>query len=182
MIEEFAMHTIARRFQSGLSRLAVTGLLAGVVALGGAGWVLFGQNPQAPEVRFTSLTGDQFNTSDLRGKVVLVNFWATSCETCVREMPRMIETYQKFKDKGFDFVAVAMSYDQPAYVQNFATTRGLPFKVAFDARGEAARRFGDVQLTPTTFLIDKQGNIVKQYLGEPDFNELHKLIEGKLAA
>jgi peroxiredoxin len=118
----------------------------------------------------------------LRGKVVMVNFWATSCVTCIKEMPDMVETYNKYKHKGLDFVAVAMSYDPPNYVLNYAQTRNLPFKVALDTQGELAQSFGNVQLTPTTFLIDKKGNIIKRYLGEPDFAALHQLLEKELAA
>lgn len=93
----------------------------------------------------------------------------------------MVETYQKFRDRGLDFVAVAMSYDPPAYVDNFARTRNLPFKVAIDNTGQIARDFGDVKLTPTTYLLNKRGEIVKRYVGEPDFAALHQLVEKLLA-
>jgi peroxiredoxin len=66
-------------------------------------------------------------------------------------------------------------------VVNFAQTRQLPFKVAIDNTGAIAKAWGDVQLTPTTFLLDKKGDIVKRYVGEPDFAELHALIEKLLA-
>ena len=115
------------------------------------------------------------------GKVMLVNFWATSCTTCVKEMPQVVATHQKYKDKGFDTLAVAMSYDPPAYVANYAETRNLPFGVAMDSTGEIARSFGKVQLTPTTFLINKRGEIVKRFVGEPDFAALHGTIEKLLA-
>src|SRR6478672_3135762 len=65
----------------------------------------------APDVTFTNLKGEKISMQSLRGKVVMVNFWATSCTTCVKEMPEMIDTYNKYKGKGLDFVAVAMSYD-----------------------------------------------------------------------
>ena len=133
--------------------------------------------PQAPAVAYTLLDGSVRNTEHLRGKVVLVNFWATSCTTCVHEMPQIIATHEKFKDRGFDTLAVAMSYDPPAYVANFAETRKLPFSVAIDNTGQIAKRFDDVRLTPTTFLINRKGEIVKRYLGEPDFAALHQLIE-----
>jgi peroxiredoxin len=111
----------------------------------------------------------------LRGKVVMVNFWATSCATCVKEMPQMVDTYNKFKDQGLEFVAVAMSYDPPNYVLNYTETRKLPFKVALDSGGDLAKQFGDVAMTPTTFVIGKDGKILKRYLGEPDFASLHAL-------
>jgi peroxiredoxin len=111
---------------------------------------------------------------------VLVNFWATSCTTCVHEMPQIVATHEKFKQRGFDTLAVAMSYDPPAYVANFAETRKLPFGVAIDNTGEIAKRFDNVRGTPTTFVINKRGEIVKRYVGEPDFAALHRLIESLL--
>ena len=111
----------------------------------------------------------------------MVNFWATSCTSCVAEMPELIATYNKFKDRGYETVAVAMSYDPPSYVVNFAQTRQLPFKVAIDNTGGVARAWGDVKLTPTTFLLNKRGQIVKRFVGTPDFVELHQLIDKLLA-
>jgi peroxiredoxin len=74
-----------------------------------------------------------------------------------------------------------MSYDEPSWVLNFAQTRQLPFKVALDNTGDIARSWGDVKLTPTTYLVDRQGRIIKRYVGEPDFAALHALIEKLLA-
>ncbi len=136
----------------------------------------------APESTFVLLNGSKVSTADFKGKVTLVNFWATSCTTCVAEMPQIIATYDKFKDKGFDTVAVAMSYDPPAYVVNYAETRKLPFKVAIDNTGAVAKAWGEVTLTPTTYVVDKKGLIVKRYVGEPDFAELHLLINKLLTS
>lgn len=135
----------------------------------------------APASTFVLLDGSKKSTEDLKGKVTLVNFWATSCTTCVAEMPKVAATYEKYRQQGYDTLAVAMSYDPPAYVVNFAQTRKLPFKVAIDNTGAVAKAWGDVQLTPTTYLVNKRGEIVKRYVGEPDFAELHKLIEKLLA-
>jgi peroxiredoxin len=96
-------------------------------------------------------------------------------------MPQLIATYGKYQSKGFDTVAVAMSYDPPSYVVNFAESRKLPFQVAIDNTGEIAKAWGDVTLTPTTYLVNKRGQIVKRYVGAPDFAELHRLIEKLLA-
>jgi len=135
----------------------------------------------APASTFVLLDGSKKSTEDLKGKVTLVNFWATSCVTCVGEMPKVIATYDKYHARGYDTLAVAMSYDPPSYVVNFAETRKLPFKVAIDNTGAVAKAWGDVALTPTTFIVNKRGEIVKRYVGEPDFAELHKLIEKLLA-
>ncbi|MDY7539339.1 TlpA disulfide reductase family protein [Undibacterium sp. RTI2.1] len=134
-----------------------------------------------PDVTFVNLKGEKISAQSLRGKVVMVNFWATSCTTCVAEMPRMIETYNKYHVQGLEFVAVAMSYDPPNYVLNYTETRQLPFNVALDIDGALAKAFGEVKLTPTTYIIDKQGNILKRYVGEPSFTELHALLEKALA-
>lgn len=152
-----------------------------VLAIGVAGYFAVGQRQTAPSVAYTLLDGSRRSIDDLRGKVVLVNFWATSCVTCVKEMPHMVETYNKYKDRGLDFVAVAMSYDPPAYVANYAEQKKLPFQVAIDNTGAVAKSFNDVQLTPTTYLLNKRGEIVKRYVGEPDFAALHGLLEQLLA-
>jgi thiol-disulfide isomerase/thioredoxin len=156
------------------------GLVAGAAAIACAAYFSFFSATLAPQVQFKTLSGESISTGDLRGKVVLVEFWATSCVTCVEEMPKVIETYNKYKQQGFEMVAVAMDYDPPNHVLSYALKNALPFKVALDIKGEIARNFGDIRLTPTSFLIDKQGRIVKQYLGAPQMQEFRSLLEKKL--
>ena len=156
-------------------RMALAGV-AVVAALAGCSGA-----QTAPESTFVLLDGSKKTTADLKGRVTLVNFWATSCVTCVAEMPKVISTYNKYKNQGYDTLAVAMSYDPPSYVVNYTQTRQLPFQVAIDNTGAVAKAWGDVQLTPTTYLVNKRGEIVKQYVGEPDFAALHQLIEKLLA-
>ena len=152
--------------------LAALALLTGLTGCGAE---------RAPESSFILLDGSRLNVSQLKGKVTLVNFWATSCTTCVAEMPELMATYDKYHERGYETVAVAMSYAPPSYVVNFSETRKLPFKVAIDNTGAVAQAWGDIKLTPTTFLVNKQGEIVKRYVGAPDFAELHRLIEKLLA-
>jgi peroxiredoxin len=155
-----------------------------VLAIGGGAyfaWQGLGSATPAPDVGYTLLDGQRTHLQALRGKVVLVNFWATSCTTCVHEMPKIIATHEQFKARGYETLAVAMSYDPPAYVANFAESRKLPFGVAIDNTGSVAKSFGDVRLTPTSYLINKRGEIVKRYVGEPDFAALHVLVEKLLA-
>jgi peroxiredoxin len=142
-----------------------------------AGIIFFGGSSRAPDSTFVLMDGSKKQTVDLRGQVALVNFWATSCVSCVAEMPDMVRTYEKYKGKGFGTVAVAMQYDPPSYVVNFVTSRKLPFDIALDNTGAVAKAWGDVQITPTTYLLNKRGEIVKRFVGSPDFTELHALID-----
>ena len=157
--------------------LRVSALTAGAAALSLAGCNNVSDfTGAAPASTMILLDGKPHTTEQMKGKVTLVNFWATSCVTCVAEMPQIVSTYQKFAPQGFDTVAVSMSYDPPALVVNFAESRKLPFKVAIDNTGAVAKAWGDVKLTPTTYLVNKKGEIVKRYVGTPDFAALHVLI------
>jgi peroxiredoxin len=158
---------------------AVIGVVAAALAVGG--YFTMATRQAAPDVTFISLSGQKISSQSLRGKVVLVNFWATSCATCVKEMPQMIETYNQFKGQGLEFVAVAMKYDPPNYVVNYTDVHKLPFIVAIDSGGDIAKAFNDVALTPTTYLIGKDGKVLKRYVGEPDFPALHALLQKELA-
>jgi peroxiredoxin len=153
-----------------LALAALLGMLAFTVA----------DKNSAPEARFTTLAGQQIDMRQLRGKMVLVNFWATTCPGCIAEMPRLVETYNRYHKQGFELVAVAMAYDPPSHVSAYATRNALPFPVALDLQGELALAFNDVKLTPTAFIIDKEGKIVRHVIGELDFNALHALLDEQL--
>ncbi len=161
-----------------------TKLIAVIAVLAIAVGVAFGilQRPAQPQARFTALAGASFSIADLRGRVVLVNFWATSCATCVAEMPKMVETWRRYAPRGYEMVAVAMRYDHPNAVAEFARQRALPFRVALDTDGAVARAFGNVSVTPTTYLLDRNGRVVAKVVGEPDWPEFHARIERALAA
>jgi peroxiredoxin len=170
------------RFSQGARRrqFVMAGLVGLVALIAGlaAGW---GQRSHMPEVAFIGLKGEQFSMSTLRGNVVLVNFWATSCAVCVKEMPRIVRTYEEFHTRGFETVAVAMSYDPPDRVFAYAQQNKLPFRVALDIHAEAMEAFGGIRGTPTSFLVDKRGRVVWRHEGEPDFPRLEALIDEKLA-
>ena len=157
-----------------LARIAKATLIAAALLAIGTGAVVAladGRSAMAPTVGYTLLDGRQASIDQLRGKVVLVNFWATTCAACLHEMPQIVAMHEKFKPRGFDTLAVAMRYDPPASVVRYAETRRLPFGIAIDNTGEIARRFGDVELTPTSVLIDQRGRVALRYVGEPDFAE-----------
>jgi peroxiredoxin len=153
-------------------RLALALLSAG--ALLGAGC---STRQQVPVVGYTLLDGTTGSTLELRGQVVLVNFWATSCAVCVQKMPALVDLHRTYQPRGYTTLAVAMSWDPPASVAHFAESRALPFGVAIDNTGAIARSFGDVRATPTSFLIDKRGKVVQKFVGKPDFAQVAHRVE-----
>jgi len=90
-------------------------------------------------------------------------------------MPSLESTYQRFHGAGLELVSVAMSYTPRNYAVNYARTRQLPFMLTLDD-GSLAHKFGEVQLTPTTVVVDRHGKILKRYVGPPDFGQLDALI------
>ena len=137
--------------------------------------------PTAPNVTFTTIDGKKIAMNDLKGKVVLVNFWATDCPGCIKEMPQFIKAYKEYNQKGFEMVAVAMPYDPPAQVLNYAKMKALPFPVMHDGLSEITNKFGGINLTPTTYIFDKQGKRLQRTIGELDFNKLAQLLNTELA-
>ncbi len=111
----------------------------------------------------------------------MVSFWATTCAPCVREMPQVVATHQRFADQGLTTLAVAMRYDAPARVADFAQHRQLPFGVVIDNMGAIAKAFGDVQATPTLVLIDKKGTVAKRWTGALDFQVVQAKLQELLA-
>lgn len=135
----------------------------------------------APASRFVLLDGSIQSMDELRGKVTLITFWATSCSTCVAEMPLLAQTQQQYKSRGYHTLAVAMQYDNPVYVKNFARSRQLPFAVAIDHDGQLAQNWGPVRATPTSFLVNRRGQIVQRHVGLLDAGSLHSSIEKLLS-
>lgn len=155
-------------------------LLTLTVALTACG-DLFSSSTQAPEFSYQSLNGDSANSESLKGKVTLVKFWTTDCTTCVAQMPDNIEYYNQYHDQGFELIAVALKHDPLDYVRNFTESRQLPFTVVSDHDGAISQAFGDIRMTPTAFLIDKKGRIVKRYLGKYDKTAFKQTLEKALA-
>lgn len=137
---------------------------------------------QAPALHVRTLDGTPVELASLRGKPVLVTFWATSCTGCVKEIPHLIDLYREFAPQGLQMLAIAMSYDPPNHVMAMRDARQLPYPIVLDVDGGAARAFGDVRLTPTSFLIAPDGRIVREKVGELDMTEvraqLHAMLDG----
>lgn len=127
---------------------------------------------QAPSVTLRTLDGTQLDLAALRGRPLLVTFWATSCTGCVKEIPHLIELHEEFSPQGLQVIAIAMSYDPPNHVIAMRDARQIPYPIALDIDDAAARAFGDVRLTPTSFLIAPNGRIVRQKIGELDMADV----------
>lgn len=134
-----------------------------------------------PRFEFTALDGQRQSSHSLRGQVVLVSFWATTCSICVADMPQLVALHQRFAGPGFKTLAVAMSYDPPTRVADFAQSRRLPFDVVIDNTGAIAAAFGDVRATPTTALLDSSGHLRHLAPGKPEPQALAEKIAGLLA-
>ena len=131
---------------------------------------------QAPNITLQLIDGKKLKLSSLKSKPVLITFWATSCPGCIKEMPHLVELYNELHPKGLEIIGIAMPYDRPDYVMEMVKRAKIPYRIAFDLKGEAVRAFGKVTLTPTTFLIDDQGQIVKKKIGEMNMDVWKKRI------
>jgi cytochrome c biogenesis protein CcmG/thiol:disulfide interchange protein DsbE len=112
--------------------------------------------------------GGELALRDLRGKVVLVNFWATWCAPCEKEMPAMQRLYARLAPLGLELVAISED-DGPEVVERFRERLGLSFPIALDPKHEAAARYQSYRY-PESFLIDRDGVLVARYIGERDWD------------
>jgi len=115
----------------------------------------------APEIALKDLRGQEVRLSDLHGKIVLLNFWATWCKPCKEEMPAMQASYDKLRDQGFVVLAVN-ELEDAGRVAEHIRTHGHTFLVVMDHDNRVANQYGVVGL-PASFLIDRQG-IVREHV------------------
>jgi peroxiredoxin len=138
----------------------------------------------APDFTLTDINGRTVSFSDFRGKVILLNFWATWCTACIDEMDSLNKAYLDMRDKGF--VVIGISIDQSrAVVSDFVKRKGLKFPVLLDPEKEVYFDRYAVFGLPTSFLIDRRGYIRQRYIGEMDWQEkdfvdkVHNLLNEK---
>jgi thiol-disulfide isomerase/thioredoxin len=115
-----------------------------------------------------TLSGAPIRLSDLRGKVVLLNFWVTWCGSCRAEMPTLDALYQQYKDRGLEVLAVNLDATTTSKVQAFVGELGVTFRIGLDPSSSIARTYRVAGL-PTTYLIDRAGNVVVQEVGARDW-------------
>ena len=132
------------------------------------------------DLTMITLKGKTITTQELRGKVVLFNFWATDCPGCIKEMPELINTYNKYKNNNFEVLAVSMYYDPPSKVVTYAKNNQLPFPVILDFDKTIKNAFKNIKLTPRSILIDRNGKIINTIVGEINFSTFNKALEEEL--
>jgi thiol-disulfide isomerase/thioredoxin len=152
-------------------------ILAAGAVLAGLATMLFPPSPRVPpETEFVLLDGNKLTLASLRGRPVLVSFWATTCAPCVEELPDLIKLYQEWQPRGFELIAVAMPYDPPIRVQEFVKQRAVPYPVALDVQGKITSAFGGVPYVPTAFVIAPDGKTELNYTGRLDIAKARRII------
>jgi peroxiredoxin len=171
-----------REHRSGMGLVLALGL-AFFIVIGRAVDIATGPVPPrrgaiAPSFTALDLSGTEQTLAQFRGRVVLLDFWATWCPPCVASMPELERTYQSLSNRGFVVVGINQEPESPDRVRGFVSSRGLSFPVVLDPGG-IRRDFG-VHSFPTSFLVDREGTICEVYRGPVSPEKLSKAIEALL--
>lgn len=142
--------------------------------------IFFGSTNAVSNIEFTALNGAKMSLEKLHGKPVIVTFWATDCDSCLKEIPLWLDFYERYHPQGLEILGVAMYYDPPNHVIEFNKMRPLPYPITLDVEAKFANAFGGVKNTPTTFLLNANSEIVWQKVGLIEREELAPLIENLL--
>jgi peroxiredoxin len=134
----------------------------------------------APDFTLMSLDGRTIHLAAFRGKVVLLNFWATWCAGCQVEMPRLAALYRQHHQQGLEIIGVSMDDAGEDVIAKFARSKHADYTIA-KGNDAVAKSYGGVRFLPQTFVIDRNGNIVKSIAGPPEERDLEELIKNLLA-
>lgn len=139
----------------------------------------------APEFQLKDADGRNVSLADFRGKVVLLNFWATWCGPCKIEIPWFVEFQQKYKGEGFEVLGVALDEEGWSVVKPFLAEQKVNYRVMV-GNDSVSERYGGIDNLPTTFVLDQDGRIFSTHVGlvsKSDYeNEIKELLQGKNAA
>ena len=154
--------------------LTITCLIIIITATGIKWWFM---QPAIPaDISFSIIDGRKINLSELHGRTIIINFWATTCDICRKELPGLIKLYNKYSGKGLEIIHIAMPYDPPNRVLDTANRNKIPFPVALDIHGDAVKAFGGIDATPTLFLITPDGELDLKIVGKTDMGRLEQRI------
>lgn len=134
---------------------------------------------KAPNFSLKSSNGSVVELAKLKGKVVVLNFWATWCGPCRSEIPGFLDVYKQYKPKGLEIVGVSLDRGGWNEVKPFVEKYKITYPVVV-GDGDLADAYGGIEAIPTTFVIDKKGNIVNKHLGYLNKAAFEKMIKGLL--
>ena len=121
---------------------------------------------RAKDFSLTTLNGEEIKLSDFKGKVIILDFWATWCPPCRQEIPDFVDLYSTYKDKGLIIIGVCLTKNE-ASLRSFAEQYNVNYYMGLGSYS-ITQLYGGIRAIPTTFVIDRQGNIVKKYVGYRD--------------
>ncbi|MFP5501938.1 MAG: TlpA disulfide reductase family protein [Candidatus Sericytochromatia bacterium] len=119
---------------------------------------------KAADFNLTSIEGKKFSLADFKGKVVILDFWATWCPPCREEIPDFIALQKQYRSQGLEIVGVSVDREGPSVVKKFGEEYGINY-TSLMADDKVTAAYGGIRGLPTTFVIDRQGNIIKKYVG-----------------
>lgn len=168
-------------------KLILFAALLASALLGGASiyFVVKNTGPNSlPDITLETPDGRPFALSTLRGKPLLVVFWASTCEICIQEMPALIRLHNEYAPQGLEIVGIVIYYDNKDNALAMVSNMPIPYRILLDRDKKATQAFRNVHYTPTTFLIAPNGSIVYRHFGRTDFNfirkQTDKLLTGSL--
>ena len=132
--------------------------------------------PVAPQWKLTDLEGKPLSSADFKGKVMVVDFWATWCPPCVAEIPGYVEFQKKMADQGVTIVGLSLDEIAPADVKKFVVARGINYPVAI-ADQDLLGAFGKAEGIPATFVVDREGKIRFQKVGGAPIEDLEQVVK-----
>ena len=130
---------------------------------------------RAPHFTLQDVRGNTLRLNDLRGKVVLLNFFATWCAPCIQETPDFVRLHGKFKAQGFEIVGIGMDMEGAAALAPFVKRFAIPYPILVGTR-KVVVDYGEIKGVPTSFFIDRQGYIVDSFIGVRPAHMLEKTI------
>jgi thiol-disulfide isomerase/thioredoxin len=135
----------------------------------------------APDFSLADLKGKSFHLADKRGKVVLIDFWATWCGPCRMAIPHLVELQKQYKSQGLEVVGVSLDQQGEAVVKPFYQAWNMNYTVVIDSQGMVARDYGGIRSIPTAVLVGKDGNIITGFVGYRPKEEYENAIRAALA-
>ncbi|MEA1888384.1 MAG: TlpA disulfide reductase family protein [Pseudomonadota bacterium] len=150
-----------------------------ILIAGNAYFYFVEKSKQLPEIELTLINGEKLNLSALTGKPALINFWATTCVPCRKEMPDLSQLYKDFSARDVGVIGIAMAYDRPDQVIAFQQEYKIPYTLALDIDSTAAKAF-NVQTIPETILVSPRGQIVYRHSGAINMESMQKRIAAML--